>query len=207
MTNAIDQQAHWDERYATDGFVFGDAPNLFLARQRPLLAPGMSALAVADGEGRNGVWLAEQGLDVLAVDISPVAIDKARRLAADRGASLTFQQVDLLQWDWPREAFDLVVAIFIQVVGPADRDRIFAGMKRAVRPGGHILLQGYRPEQLGYGTGGPKALENLYTEPMLRNAFADFEIVTLESHDPILEEGARHSGKSAVIDLVARKLS
>lgn len=195
----------WDERYQGEAYLFGEAPNAFLARQAHRLAPGQTALAVADGEGRNGVWLAQQGLSVLSADGSPVAQAKAARLAEARGVSLDLQQVDLAAWDWPRGRFDLVAAIFIQFAGPELRAEIFENMKRALKPGGLILLEGYRPEQIAYGTGGPRTPENLYTEAMLREAFADFEILELAAYDAVIEEGAGHSGQSALIDLVARK--
>ncbi|QIG80581.1 SAM-dependent methyltransferase [Stakelama tenebrarum] len=198
-------QSFWDTRFATEEYVFGEAPNGFLARQAPLLRPGMRALAVADGEGRNGVWLAQQGLDVLSIDFSPHALAKAQRLADRNGVAIATREVDLLAWQWPHAAFDVVAAIFIQFTGPADRAAMFAGMKQALRPGGLMLLEGYRPEQLAYGTGGPKQVENLYTEAMLREAFADFTIESLQSYDAELDEGPGHAGMSAVIDLVARK--
>jgi hypothetical protein len=97
------------------------------------------------------------------------------------------------------------VAIFIQFADPEFRARIFAGMQQATKPGGLILLQGYRPEQIAYGTGGPPIPENLYTETLLREAFAGWTIEHLASHDSVIEEGAGHSGLSALIDLVARK--
>ena len=112
---------------------------------------------------------------------------------------------DLATWDWPEAAFDAVVAIFIQFADPALREQIFAGMRKAVRPGGLILLQGYRPEQIAYGTGGPRVAENLYTETMLREAFAGWEILHLAGHDSMIEEGAGHKGMSALIDLVVRR--
>lgn len=197
----------WDERYAGEEYLFGTEPNAFLVSQRHLLKPGMSCLAVADGEGRNGVWLAEQGLQVLSVDYSELASAKAGRLAEQRGAKLEREVVDLLQWDWGSEHFDIVAAIFIQFAGPAEREILFANIKRCLKPGGLLLLQGYTPRQLEYGTGGPPLVENLYTETMLRSAFADWEILHLREHDEIINEGAGHSGMSALIDLVTRKFS
>ncbi|PWE17410.1 SAM-dependent methyltransferase [Marinicauda salina] len=195
----------WDERYATEAYVYGEAPNAFLASCLERLRPGDRALAVADGEGRNGVWLAEQGLDVVSVDASAVGLEKARRLAGKRGVFPEFIQADLFAWDWPEAAFDVVAAIFIQFAGPGDRPRLFESMKRSLKPGGALILQGYRPEQVALGTGGPPAPENMYTETMLRDAFADFEIAHLRAHDDVIEEGAGHSGLSALIDLVALK--
>lgn len=197
--------AFWNERYERPGHLFGTAPNRFLASQKHRLRAGWRALAVADGEGRNGVWLAAQGLDVVAVDFSPVALDKARQLAAARGVAIETVEADLFQWTWPEAAFDLVVAIFIQFAPPGVRERIFAGMEQALRPGGLLVLQGYRPEQVGRGTGGPPWPEHMYTEQLLRDAFADLEILHLEAHESVIEEGSGHNGLSALIDLVARR--
>jgi SAM-dependent methyltransferase len=195
----------WNERFASEDYLFGTAPNAFLARQRHLLHPGRRALAIADGEGRNGVWLAEQGLDVLSIDFSPVALEKARRLAASRGVALETRQADLESWNWEPDRFDVVAAIFIQFARPTLRAAIFEGIKWTLKPGGLLLLQGYRPEQLRYGTGGPPHAENMYTAEMLRGAFEEFEILHLEEHDSIVSEGRGHDGMSALVDLVARK--
>lgn len=194
----------WDARYAGDDYLFGQAPNAFLAAQAPRLKRGWTALAVADGEGRNGVWLAEQGLEVLSVDSSAVAQEKARHLAAERGVDLRLELADLEFWTFPQARFDLIAAIFIQFAGPPLRARLFAATKRALKPGGLLLLEGYRPEQLEYRTGGPPNAENLYTEAMLREAFADLEILELRSYDAVIEEGVAHKGLSALISLVAR---
>ncbi len=202
---SVDQTAVWNTRYAGEDYLFGEAPNAFLASQAPRLRRGQTALAVADGEGRNGVWLAEQGLDVLSIDAAAAAQDKARRLASARGVGLRLELADLSAWTFPTGSFDVIAAIFIQFAGPDLRARLFAGMKQALRPGGLLLLQGYRPEQLTYRTGGPPLAENLYTEAMLREAFGDFDILDLAAHDAVIEEGSAHRGMSALIDLVARK--
>eukprot|EP01037_Dinobryon_pediforme_P004332 gene4332-4381_t len=195
----------WNRRFAEERYVFGREPNAFLASQKPRLLPGQTALAVADGEGRNGVWLARQGLDVLSVDVSTAGLAKARALAEEHGVSLRTALVDLADWDWDVPPVDVIVAIFIQFADPDLRTRIFAHMKAALKPGGLVLLAGYRPEQLAYGTGGPSQRENLYTETMLREAFADFTIEHLSAYDAEISEGDGHHGMSALIDMVARK--
>ncbi len=197
--------AFWDQRYAREDYLFGVTPNAFLARQAPRLKAGGRALAIADGEGRNGVWLAEQGLSVHSVDASAVAQEKARRLAAERGVTLELELVDLSAWTWPVAAYDVVAGIFIQFLPPAERDRMFARIRDALKPGGLLLLEGYRPEQIAYGTGGPSQVENLYTEALLRAAFADFTILELHGYDAEIAEGSAHRGMSALIDLVAEK--
>lgn len=200
-------EAFWSGRYrdAGENYLFGTAPNAFLARQTMHFAAGMRVLSVADGEGRNSVWLAEQGCRVTATEISPVALEKAAKLARGRHAEVSLVQADVLNWAWPQEAFDAVVGIFIQFAAPPERNRLLAGMKQAAVPGGLILMQGYTPKQLEYRTGGPSAVENLYTEVMLQEAFADWEILLLNEHESWIEEGTAHSGQSALIDLVARK--
>jgi cyclopropane fatty-acyl-phospholipid synthase-like methyltransferase len=195
----------WDERYAGEEYLFGTEPNAFLVSQRHLLKPGMSCLAVADGEGRNGIWLAQQGLDVLSVEASAVALEKARKLAAARGVPVKFEQADLERWQWGESRFDAVAAIFIQFAPPVLRTKMFAGIKRCLKPGGLLLLQGYTPRQLEYKTGGPPVAENMYTEATLRETFGDMEWLHFAEHDSIIREGAGHHGMSALIDLAARK--
>jgi SAM-dependent methyltransferase len=196
---------NWQQRYAVANYIFGEEPNAFLVSKRDLLPKGARTLAVADGEGRNGVWLAEQGLDVLSLDFSPVAQDKAKALAAKRNAVLSFEIADVHEWAYPEQVFDAVVEIFTQFSSPAQRARKWAGMKRTLKPGGLLLIEGYTPKQLDYGTGGPKASENLYTRAMLETEFGGFSRIEIEEAERPLAEGAGHSGMSAVIDLVAWK--
>jgi len=197
--------ARWNARFQGEDYLFGTAPNRFLAAQARYLQPGQRALAIADGEGRNGVFLAKQGLQVLSVDFSPVALAKARRLAARQGVEIETECADLAQWGWRREHFDVIVGIFIQFADAALRVHLFQHMREALTPGGLIFIQGYRPEQIGYNTGGPKELDHLYTAALLRAAFAGFEILHLAEHDDVIHEGTGHDGMSALVDLVARK--
>ena len=196
----------WNERFAaTEAYVFGTAPNGFLAACRDRLPMTGRALAIADGEGRNGVFLAECGLDVVSVDFSPAAQEKARALAVARGVAIETVTADLLAWDWPEAAFDVVAAIFFQFVGPQGRDLLFERIRRALKPGGLLILEGYRPEQIANGTGGPKTPENMYTRALLEDRFADFLDREITEHDLLLDEGEGHRGMSAVIDLVGRR--
>ena len=199
------ERAQWDERFAGADYWFGTEPNAFLAAQAHRLKPGQKALAIADGEGRNGVWLARQGLEVTSVDLSPEGVTKARRLAERSGVTLEIVCADLEQWEWGAPRFDVVVGIFFQFAAPKFRELLFHQMADVLKPGGLLLIEGYRPEQLAYGTGGPRQIENLYTADMLRAAFAGFEILELAEYDAELHEGTRHHGMSALIDLVARK--
>jgi SAM-dependent methyltransferase len=195
----------WDERYAIDEYLFGTEPAAFLTAHAHLLTPRDSALAVADGEGRNSVFLAERGLDVVAMDASPVGVAKAERLAAERGATVDFRIADIMTWDWVPDAYDTVVAIFIQFLTPDQRGQVFEGMQRTLRPGGRLLLHGYRPEQVALGTGGPSNPDHMYTESLLLDAFGGMDIERLASYDAVIEEGKGHLGESALIDLIATK--
>jgi 2-polyprenyl-3-methyl-5-hydroxy-6-metoxy-1,4-benzoquinol methylase len=195
----------WDARFDRDDYIFGTAPNAFLAAQRARLAPGQRALAVADGEGRNSVWLAQQGLVATAFDIAPRGVAKARALAARAGVTVDLHVAAVEQWDWTPAAYDVVVAIFVQFAAPPVRERMFAGMLATLRPGGLLLLQGYTPRQLDYRTGGPPNADHLYTPRLLRAAFAAHEIVELREHDEVLSEGTQHAGLSALIDCVVRR--
>jgi cyclopropane fatty-acyl-phospholipid synthase-like methyltransferase len=195
----------WDERYSGHDYFYGTAPSQFLQKHASWLKPGMRALVIADGEGRNSVFMAERGMDVAAMDNSPVGLEKARRLARVRGVEVDFHLADLRSWDWEPARFDLVAAIFIQFADPAFRSRIFDGIERTLKANGILMLHGYTTRQLGYGTGGPKDPEALYTSEMLMARFGDWKIEAFAEYDAELQEGAGHSGPSALIDLIARR--
>jgi SAM-dependent methyltransferase len=201
----INEYARWQARFATPDYAFGKEPNDFLKSCQRLLPRHGRALAVADGEGRNGVWLAEHGLDVVSLDFSPAAQSKARALAAERAVKVSFVQADVHAFDYPHETFDLVVEIFTQFSSPAERAIKWRGMRRTLKSGGLLIIQGYTPKQLQYGTGGPKQVEKLYTRAMLEQEFGDFHDVKIIEEEREMREGASHAGMSAVIGLTAAK--
>lgn len=205
MTINIPSTAMWDEKYNQKDYFYGRQPSQFLVSQQSYLVPGQRALAIADGEGRNSVFMAENGLQVTAMDSSLVGMRKAQKLAKERRVNIDFQHGDIREWNWTPESYDLVAAIFIQFAEPLLRSRIFAGMIQTLTPGGVLLLHGYTPRQLEYGTGGPPVAELLYTREMLAEAFQEMELLRLEEYDCQLKEGGGHSGMSALIDLIARK--
>jgi len=196
----------WEARYATDSYFFGTEPNAFLVGCAPLLPAGARILCVADGEGRNSVWLAQQGFAVDAFDGSTRGVEKARALAAAAGVDVRYEQADVDAFAWPVAAYDAVAAIFVQFAPPDMRRRLYAGCARTLRPGGLLLLQGYRVEQLAYGTGGPRAPEHLYTEGQLRAELGAFRLRVLRAHDSELHEGEGHDGMSALVDVVGERL-
>jgi SAM-dependent methyltransferase len=201
----VSEYERWENRYAKPDYEFGTAPNEFLASCKALLPKSGRALSVADGESRNGVWLAEQGLTVTAIDFSPTAQKKARALAAERKVSLEIIQTDVHAWTYPEAGFDVVVEIFAQFSTPDERAVKWAGMRRALKPGGLLIVQGYTPKQLDYATGGPKQIEHLYTRALLQGTFGDFRDMKFTEEERVLHEGDAHSGMSAVIGLTGHK--
>lgn len=193
----------WNDRFDTQDYVFGTAPAGFLTAHAGLIPSHARTLCVADGEGRNSVWLAQQGCAVTGFDLSPNAIAKAETLARTAGVTPQLHVSTIEDWDWDAARYDLVVAIFIQFAPPEFRARIFANLRRALAPGGRLMLHGYTPKQVDYGTGGPRNRDFMYTEPLLREAFADMTILRLDSYEKHLEEGRGHSGQSAQIDFIA----
>lgn len=205
MSAFNDPATTWNRRFQSPGFVFGTEPNTWLREQAHHWTPGQRVLCVADGEGRNSVWLARQGLRVDAFDIAEAGVAKARQLAKEARVAVNFAVCDCDAVVWPESVYDGVAAIFIQFADPALRARLFARMLRCLRPGGLLVLQGYTPKQLEYKTGGPGIASHLYTTELLREAFADTDILTLRSYEAELSEGPGHSGRSALIGLVARR--
>ncbi|SFC12321.1 class I SAM-dependent methyltransferase [Tropicimonas isoalkanivorans] len=195
----------WNERYDRPDYLFGKEPAGFLEAHAHVLSRNSRVLCIADGEGRNSVYLARLGHRVTAFDGSHVAIEKARRLAADRGVEVDFREADVDGWDWTPDSWDAVVAIFIQFADPAMRKRIFDGIAQTLRPGGHLLLHGYAPRQVDYGTGGPSNPDNMYTVPMLEDAFPGWHVFDKADYDARIDEGEGHSGRSALVDFVAMK--
>lgn len=193
----------WNQRFSGPDYTYGTEPNAFLVSQKKYFMPGMKVLAVADGEGRNGVWLAQQGLDILSVDGSEVGLRKAQELAKRRGVSIRTECADLTTWTWPEKKFDLVVAIFIHFP-PEHRTRLHKKMLGALKPGGVLIMEAFTPAQLGYKTGGPPVKEMLYTAEMLRNDFMEAELLQQEESLTELEEGVGHRGQAAVVRLVLK---
>ncbi len=195
----------WNNRFSTSDFIFGTEPNEWLREHAAVWQPGQRVLCVADGEGRNSVWLAQQGLVVDAFDIAELGVAKARQLAAAKGVQVNYAVADCDAFDYGEARYDGVAAIFVQFADPALRARLFAHIARSLKPGGTLILQGYTPQQLEYKTGGPPFVSHLYTEAMLREAFPGFDVLALREYEAELTEGSQHKGRSALIGLVARK--
>lgn len=193
----------WDERYQGEDFVYGTAPNDFLRSQVGQLPAGR-ILCLAEGEGRNAVFLAEQGFTVTAVDQSSVGLAKAERLAAERGARIETVVADLADFDIQRESWDGIVSIFAHMPPPVRR-HVHREVVRGLKPGGAFLLEAYRPEQLQYNTGGPPVVEMMMDLEGLRAELTGLHFEYAEETVRDIHEGALHHGQGAVVQLRARK--
>lgn len=197
----------WNEKYAGDGLVFGTIPNGFLTQKATFYRPGGHILAAGDGEGRNGVWLAEQGFDVLSVDGARNGITKARQQAEQRGVSSRFhtQCVDLLDWDWPVAAFDGVACLHLYFM-PDIRPRLHQAMMDALKPGGIFILEVFHPDHVGRGLGGPSLPELCYSAQDLKNDFAPYRILHLEETERDIASSNFHKGgRGKVSRIVVKK--
>lgn len=193
----------WDEKYSVEDYVYGKEPNRFLEEHASELPPG-DVLCLAEGEGRNAVYLASLGFRVTAVDQSRVGMDKAERLAAEKGVEIEAICADLADFDLGEARWDAVVSIFGHLP-PQVRRRVYRSIAAALKPGGMLLLEAYTPEQMGRGTGGPRAADLLVTADMLRAEIPGLDFLHLEAIEREVIEGVGHTGPSAVVQLMARK--
>ena len=201
-----DATQFWNERFDNDEFIFGKEPNEYLVWQASkYLSVGDKVLCIEDGEGRNGVWLAKRGMQVVGFDVSDVALVKAKQFAKDNQIKVEYSLNDTDGFEWLPNCYDAIMAIFIQFADPAMRARIFKQVYTALKPNGIFILQGYTPKQLEYKTGGPSLIDHLYTEEMISELAKDFEILDLRCYEKELSEGARHTGMSALLGLTAKK--
>lgn len=193
----------WDQRYSSEGYAYGTEPNEFLVAVAPKLPMGR-VLCIGEGEGRNAVWLAGQGYDVTAVDASRVGLEKAERLAAERGVTITTVHADLGAYDIVPDAWDAIVSVFCHLPHTLRVDvhrRCVAGL----RPGGVMLLESYTPDQLALGTGGPPSAELMMDQETLRAELSGLEFLHLQECEREIHEGTFHNGLGAVVQLVGRK--
>lgn len=193
----------WDERFADEGYFYGVAPNDYLAAQFESIPPGR-VLCLAEGEGRNAVFLAEQGYQVTAVDASEVGLDKADRLAKDRGVRITTVHADLADYQIEPGSWQGIVSIFCHLP-PALRQRVHRAAVDGLVSGGAFILEAYTPAQLNNTTGGPPTEELMMTENMLRKDFSDLDIVHLAEFKRDVIEGRGHTGAADVVQLTAFK--
>lgn len=195
----------WDQQFAGEGFKYGTLPNAFLTTQVSRLAPGAEVLVPGDGEGRNGVWLAEQGFRVTAVDGSAVGLNKAAALAAERGVRLHTVCADLSLWAPEPASVDAVVLVYLHLP-PSLRAEVHAKLAQALRPGGWWLMEVFHPLQLAHSSGGPKDEAMLYTPEMISADLAPWltpQVATTLT--TTLDEGPGHQGLAQVTRWVGQR--
>ncbi len=197
--------AMWDKRYAGEAYFYGTEPNDYLKQQADLFAEGARVLCLAEGEGRNAVYLAQRGMKVTAVDASTMGLAKAEKLARSRGVDITTQVADLTDYSLEHEAWDAIVSIFCHLPSNA-RIRLHRQIFQALKPGGLFVLEAYRPEQLDYGTGGPPDPDWLMTEAELRAELGDLYLEEIQSIERSILEGQAHTGMSAVVQVLGLKV-
>jgi SAM-dependent methyltransferase len=188
---------------AASEYPYGTEPNPFLVSASSFLERG-AVLSLGEGEGRNAVFLASLGHSVLGVDCSADALDRARRLAIERGVPLELHCADLSTFELEEAQFQTIVSIFCHLP-PRVRRRVHAQVVRALRPGGMFVFEAFRPEQLTFGTGGPTELALLPTKEEILSELRGLDILRVGQVERLLDEGIRHVGPCAVLELIARK--
>ena len=192
----------WNERYTSDDFAYGTEPNSFLASNaKVLIGP---VLSLAEGEGRNAVFLASLGLDVLAIDGSEVGLAKARALAASRGLAIQTEVADLTTYEPPESSFGSVVSISAHLPSFI-RKRLHRLVERCLKPGGIMLLEAYTLAQLARNTGGPRDPDLLIACRELETEFPNFELILSREIEREVVEGKFHTGLASVVQFIARK--
>ncbi len=196
----------WDQRYAEEGFVYGTEPNEFLRSEYVRIPDAGRVLCLAEGEGRNAVFLARQGYSVTAVDLSPVGLQKARRLAEENGVEISTEVANLADYDLGEQAWDGIVSIAAHVP-PALRQQLHSRVVRALKPDGVLILEGYTPQHLEMdGIGGPPDRSLMMSLDELRAELEGLEFVIGREVQRHISEGRYHQGESAVVQVIARKI-
>jgi len=194
----------WDEKYGAPGHYYGTEPNDFLREHHAVIPAGGRVLCLAEGEGRNAVFLAQQGFEVVAVDQSPVGLRKAEALAAERGVRIETVVADLADYRIEPGRWDGIVSIWCHLP-PLLRAEVHGQVVAGLKRGGAFLLEAYTPAQLDYGTGGPKSIDLLPTLADTRAELDGLDLVHAVEREREVHEGQGHFGLSAVVEIVAVK--
>ncbi len=196
--------AFWNARYAGDEYAYGTAPNDFLVAQVALLPVGQPVLCLADGEGRNGVWLASRGFDVTSIDVAQQGLDKAQALAKRAGVSLQTLRADVTRHELGENRWGAIVSIFLHLPRRA-RASLLGRCVRALAPGGVFVFEAYGKRQVEFGTGGPPEPELLVRLEDVVEELAGLEIVHRFDGVRAVHEGRHHHGDAHVVQVVARR--
>ena len=194
----------WNKRFSIEDYLFGADPAQALVKLEHYLIPQGDTLVIADGEGRNSVYLASRGFRVTASDSSTVANIKAKALAASQNVEVNYQVEDFFDIDWSAKQYDNIVGIFFQFIPPDKIKQVLMALRTAIKKGGTLLIHGYTPQQIELATGGPKDVSLMYTKELFEDVFESVEILVNKEYQMQLSEGSGHKGQSALIDFVAK---
>ena len=194
----------WNKRFSIEGYLFGADPAQALVKLEHYLIPQGDTLVIADGEGRNSVYLASRGFRVTASDSSTVANIKAKALAASQNVEVNYQVEDFFDIDWSAKQYDNIVGIFFQFIPPDKIKQVLMALRTAIKKGGTLLIHGYTPQQIELATGGPKDVSLMYNKELFEDVFESVEILVNKEYQMQLGEGSGHKGQSALIDFVAK---
>lgn len=195
---------HWHKRFQTENYVYGKDPNVFLAEIQKRLDISGDVLAVAEGEGRNAVYLAEQGMNVTTWDFASSGLEKTNKLAEAKGVKVSTKLVDLNEADWSQAVWDEIVCIFGHFPSKL-RQKTLQGIKTAVKPGGYFVTEVYSPYQIPYNSGGPKEPDFLYKPEEFLEVFHDWRIIHFFMGEVVRHEGELHNGLAHVIQFAGQK--
>lgn len=193
----------WDKTYGSEGYVYGTEPNAFLAEHAHLIPRG-KVLCLADGEGRNSVYLAQKGHQSISLDLSKVGLEKAKQLANLKGVSIETMHQDLSDFEFPSETYSAVVSIFCHLPQPL-RSQVYRQLAQSLLPGGVLIVEAYTPAQLKNGTGGPPTEELLISLDSLLPDLAGLEFILAHEVERDVIEGRLHTGRASVVQIIATK--
>lgn len=202
--NVFENNQRWNERYQQDGYYYGRDANDFLKSMAALFTPGKNVLCLAEGEGRNAVFIAKQGCQVTAIDFSPVGLEKLKKLAAENSVTIDTTCANLRHYEMGQNKWDVIVSIWCHL--PSELRRIVhARVPEALKPNGYFLLEAYTPDQIGKKTGGPIELDRVMTAGALKVELSGLKVIELKETERQISEGVGHNGMSSVVQMLAQK--
>ncbi len=193
----------WDERFSQEEYIYGKEPNLFL-KETLLGMPAGKLLLPGEGEGRNAVWAALNGWEVLAIDYSVSGQKKALELAKNNKVKINYDLQDLEEMNLPDNTFDAIALIYVHLPETI-RQKVHNELLKSLKPSGILILEAFHKSQLNYNSGGPKDASLLYNADILKKDFAALDTVLLTEKHIILEEGSWHKGEASVVQYIGKK--
>jgi SAM-dependent methyltransferase len=195
----------WNERYSENGFAYGIKANDFLIENYHIFNPRSRILCLAEGEGRNAIFMAKHGFDVCAVDQSEIGINKLNKWATEENIKIESVVADLNEYGLGENKWDGIISIFGHLP-PILRAKVHHEIIKSLKVGGLFLCEGYTIEQLKFGTGGPKDSQLFLSKEILQEELKELKLIKLEAKERIISEGKYHQGNSAVVQFIGQKV-